>query len=143
MLRVICCDIIEACVLVIKTHASFYVYRKDNRVNMMLRHGFGIMPEDPRPGIQYEEYEPDKYNCIFVEDESLLPILDELKEMKCYWHSIDRQEKGLAYHGVSLIPPESLNLFESIVSGKDNLQELQNLVSRAKSEKKYIIHFGV
>ena len=24
MLRVICCDIIEACVLVIKTHASFY-----------------------------------------------------------------------------------------------------------------------
>ncbi len=110
---------------------------------MMLRHAFGIMPDDLRPGIQYDEYEPDKYNCIFVEDESLLPILDELKEMKCYWHSIDRQKKGLAYHGVSLIPPESLNLFESIVSGKDNLQELQNLVSRAKSEKKNIIHFGV
>ncbi len=127
----------------IKTHASFYVYRKDNRLNMMLRHGFGIMPEDPRPGIQYEEYEPDKYNCIFVEDESLLPILDELKEMKCYWHSIDRQEKGLAYHGVSLIPPESFEIFKCSVSGKDNLQELQDLILEAECEKRYIIHFGV
>ncbi len=50
-----------------------------------------------------------------------MTILDELKGIKCYWHSIDRPEKGLAYHGVSLIPPESLNLFESNVSGKDNL----------------------
>ncbi len=109
---------------------------------MMLRHAFGIIPDDPRPGIRYEEYEPDKYNCIFIDDEVLLTILDELKEMKCYWHSIDRQEKGLAYHGVSLIPPEALDIFESIVSGKDNLQELQDLISQAENEQKYIIHFG-
>lgn len=121
----------------------FLCTSKDDRVNMMLKHVFGIMPTDPRPGIRYEEYEPDKYNCIFVEDEVFLTILDELKKMKCYWHSIDRPEKGLAYHGVSLIPPEALGLFESIVSGKDNLQELQNLISEAEREKRYIIHFGI
>lgn len=72
-----------------------------------------------------------------------MTILDELKGIKCYWHSIDRPEKGLAYHGVSLIPPESLNLFESIVSGKDNLQKFQNLIAQAECEKRYIIHFGI
>lgn len=110
---------------------------------MMLRHAFGIMPDNPNPGIHYDEYEPDKYNCIFVEDEALLTILGKLKEMKCYWHSIDRQEKGLTYHGVSLIPPESLELFEMIVSEKDNLKELKNMISQAESGQKYIIHFGV
>ena len=115
---------------------------KDNRVNMMLKHAFGILPDDPRPCIRYEEYELDKFNCIFVEDEALLTILDELKKMKCYWHSIDRQEKGLSYHGISLIPPESFGVFKSIVSGKDNLQEIQKLISQAESEKRYIIHFG-
>jgi len=125
-------------------HASFYAYTlQDDRVNMMLKHVFGIMPDDPRSGIRYEEYEPNKFNCIFVKDEALLTILDELKKMKCYWHSIDRQEKGLAYHGVSLIPPESFGMFKSIVFGKDNLQELQDLISEAECEKRYIIHFGV
>ncbi len=121
----------------------FLCTSKDDRVNMMLKHVFGIMPTDPRLGIRYEEYEPDKFNCIFVEDEAILTILDELKKMKCYWHSIDRQENGLAYHGVSMIPPESFEIFKCSVLEKDNLQELQNLISEAECEKRYIIHFGV
>ena len=38
---------------------------------------------------------------------------------------------------------ESFGMFKSIVSGKDNLQELQNLILEAECEKRYIIHFGI
>ena len=35
-------------------HASFYAYTlQDDRVNMMLKHVFRIMPDDPRSGIRY------------------------------------------------------------------------------------------
>ena len=41
------------------------------------------------------------------------------------------------------IPPESFEIFKCSVSGKDNLQELQDLILEAECEKRYIIHFGV
>ena len=35
----------------------------------MLKHEFGMMMADPRPGQIFEEYEPEQYDCIAVDDE--------------------------------------------------------------------------
>ncbi|QFK70782.1 hypothetical protein F7984_05760 [Pradoshia sp. D12] len=53
--------------------------------------------------------------------------------MKSYFHSIHRPETGLAYNGITLIPPESLSLFyEAVVSSEDykTSNELSNLASK-------------
>ena len=109
----------------------------------MLKHEFGIMLIDPEKGKRYDRYDPRKYNCISVNDDYILPLLVQLKDIKCYWHTIDRCESGLAYWGITLIPPESLDSFIKIISDNDNLKELSCLMSRAKDTNKFIIHFGI
>ena len=66
------------------------------------------MMADPEPGQIFEEYEPGKYDCIAVDDECIQAVIEKLMGIKCYWHSLDRPEAGLAYHGITLIPPESI-----------------------------------
>ena len=74
----------------------------------MLKHEFGIMPEKPESGQTFKEYEPETYDCITVDDECVLAVAKRMKRIKCYWHSLDRPEAGLAYYGITLIPPESM-----------------------------------
>ncbi|MBR5683928.1 MAG: hypothetical protein IKW96_11755 [Ruminococcus sp.] len=108
----------------------------------MLTHEFGIMQEYPRKK-SYNEYTPEKYGCIPVNDNFILPICPKLKELRCYWHSPDRPEFGLAYYGVTLIPPDSLEAFIEITLGYPQLSELTALLSEAQRENKFVIHFGV
>ena len=35
----------------------------------MAKHQFGIMKIPPQKGVRYDEYAPDKYDCIDVDDE--------------------------------------------------------------------------
>ena len=74
----------------------------------MLKHEFGIMMVDPEPGQIFEEYEPEKYDCIAVDDEYVQAVAEKLAGVSVYWHGLDRPESGLAYHGITLIPPESI-----------------------------------
>ena len=48
----------------------------------MLAHDFGIMQETPEKG-SYISYEPEKYGCISVHDDYILPIFPKLGELKC------------------------------------------------------------
>ena len=109
----------------------------------MPKHEFGLMPTDPIKGKRYDWSEPQEYNCITVNDDYILPLLNQFKVIKCYWHTIDRCERGLAYWGITLIPPESFDSFIKIISDNDNLKELACLMSRAKDKNKFIIHFGI
>ena len=109
----------------------------------MLKHDFGIMPEIPVRHKRYDDYEPEKYNCISVDDEYILNISENLRVLKCYWHTLDRPELGLAYYGITLIPPESVLLFLEIISDKPELNSLVSLLWKAGNSGRFIIHYGI
>lgn len=108
----------------------------------MLAHEFGIMQETPGKR-DYIGYEPEKYGCISVHDDYILPIFPRLKELKCYWHSLDRPEFGPAYYGITLIPPESLDGFIEATLDRPGLSELTALLTDARRGNKFVIHFGI
>ena len=111
----------------------------------MYKHNFGIMNNKPMNKERFDEYEPQKYNCISVEDYLIESILCELQNISCYWHTIQNKGDGLAYYGITLIPPESMDSLKNILLLKDNIEykDLISLVNKAKEENKYIIHFGI
>ena len=98
---------------------------------------------DPKPGQIFEEYEPEKYDCIAVDDECIQAVIERVKSLKCYWHSLDRPEAGLAYHGITLIPPESVGEMIEAVKDEPGMERLTEMLVVAKRERKFVIHFGV
>ncbi|WP_313800811.1 short-chain dehydrogenase [Cytobacillus sp.] len=111
-------------------------------------HEFGII-DNFNKRKEYNEYTPQKYNCISVDDELIDSLGEQLSIMKTYFHSFDRPEYGLAYWGITIIPPESLSLFYDVVSTSQHFQksvELNELAAKiiaAAEDKKYMIHYGV
>ena len=109
----------------------------------MAKHEFGIMKIPPQKGKSYETYNPQKYHCISVNDDDLVNILASLESVDFYWHSLGVPGKGLAYCGISLIPPASMQAFISAIGNLPELSELKALLQKAHAENKWIIHFGL
>lgn len=111
----------------------------------MAKHEFGIIEKEPLNTQRFDEYEPNKYNCISIDDDFIAPLLIDLKSVDCYWHTILNTGKGLAYCGITLIPPKSIDTFIKILSYQDNSEynDLIGLAKHAKEFNKYIIHFGI
>jgi hypothetical protein len=111
-------------------------------------HEFGIIDniENEKRKINYE---PQKYNCISVDDEIIIHLNEHLSIMKTYFHSLERPELGLAYWGITIIPPESISMFYDVVTSSTlykksaELNELAYKIIQAKEGNKYMIHFGV
>ncbi len=111
-------------------------------------HQFGILDyfDDQK---KYNDYTPHTYNCISVNDDIINRLSKDLSTMKTYFHSFNRPELGLAYYGITIIPPESLVLFyDAVVSSRDfkssnELSRLASKIMKATEEKKYMIHYGV
>lgn len=110
---------------------------------MLARHEFGIMQNAPQQGKRYDDYEPWKYNCISVDDDYLEGIVENFNHIDFYWHTLDVKGKGIAYCGVTLIPPCSTNAFVDVIRDIPELSELKELSEKACSESKWIIHFGL
>ena len=109
----------------------------------MAKHDFGIMQTAPHKGKRYDKYEPEKYNCISIDDDYIENIQEQLCVFDSYAHTIDCQIKGLAYCGITLIPPVSINLFIKVIENIPELSGLKNLLITAKCSQKYVIHFGI
>ena len=109
----------------------------------MAKHEFGIMQISPKKGQRYDEYEPYKYNCISVDDIYIEKILSCINNIDLYWHTLDIQGKGIAYCGVTLIPPSTMASFISVIENIPELSELKELLRRAIIQNKWIIHFGL
>lgn len=109
----------------------------------MAKHEFGIMPSEPKQGKRYDEYEPQKYNCICVDDEDLEAVLLDFKGIDFYWHTLNVKEKGLNYCGITLIPPRSTKAFIDVIKDISALSKLKELSKKALKENKWIIHFGI
>lgn len=117
-------------------------YGKDNDYGM-LKHEFGMMMADPEPEQIFEEYEPEKYDCIAVDDEYVQAVAEKLAGVSVYWHGLDRPESGLAYHGITLIPPESIEEVIEAVKDVPEMRWLMEMLVVAERERKFVIHFGV
>lgn len=109
----------------------------------MAKHQFGIMKQNPKPGKRYDEYEPEEYCCIAVEDEIIEKLGKKTADIDMFWHTVDKPAKGLAYCGITLIPPESVDRLIAVADGNPELSGLCELLRQAQSQNKFIIHFGV
>ena len=65
----------------------------------MAMHEFGIMKELPQAGCRYDEYIPEKYDCISIDDDIVEVFAKGLLDVDMHWHTIDVTGKGLAYCG--------------------------------------------
>lgn len=110
---------------------------------MAMTHEFGIMPNAPRPGVRYDSYEPWEYDAISIHDDYIEPLLPQLNEVDMFWQTLDVPGKGLAYCGITIIPPSAHRTVLEIVGHAAELQQLEALVEQAAVEEKYIIHFGL
>ena len=109
----------------------------------MAKHEFGIMKSDPVKGHRYDEYEPQKYDCISIDDEYIERIDTDLMVLKCYAHTIDKPINGLAYCGVTLIPPEAIEQFICLIESQTEMVDLRNLLCEALKKNRFVIHFGL
>lgn len=97
----------------------------------------------------YSDYEPEKYNCVSINDDYINEWWDKLVLIKTYFHCYNRPSLALARLGVTLIPPESLEAFYDIVctsynhNSLEDLLNLMRLIRKAIVEDKYIIHYGI
>lgn len=114
---------------------------------MPLIHEFGIINDIIEKS--YESYAPEKYQCISVDDAIIQNLMKSLSVMKTYFITLNRPAYGLAYHGSTIIPPESLTTFLDIVLSTDawkQYEDINNLgekIIQAKNENKYMIHYGI
>lgn len=110
----------------------------------MATHKFGMMSIAPQHGERFDSYEPWNYSdLISVDDDYIETILNELSKVEMYSHTIDIPVHGLEYCGITLIPPESMDLFIEIIGSAEELVPLRNLLAKAKEQGRYIIHFGL
>lgn len=111
-------------------------------------HEFGILDDDDEQENDID-YEPEKYNCISVHDDIIECLVDRLSIMKTYYHSFNRPNIGLAYCGITIIPPESLSFFYEVITSSKyiaksaELQQLASIITQAIDGEKHIIHFGI
>lgn len=75
--------------------------------------------------------------------------IDQLNQIRTYSHSYDRAGFGLEECGITLIPHESLSLFQQIIKKtmyaheSEQLNQLVSKIVQAQVDKKDMIHFGL
>ncbi len=60
---------------------------------------------DTAAGCRDDEYVPEKYDFISIDDDIVEVFSKRLLDVEIHWHTIDIFRKGLAYCGITLIPP--------------------------------------
>jgi len=110
---------------------------------------FGII-DDIDYAKDYSSYEPEKYSCVYIDDFAYIDDWwERLSTMKTYFHNMSRPSTGLARWGITLIPPESLSIFQDIVTtdkrinNDKHLVDLAEKIQEAISDNKFMIHFGI
>lgn len=115
---------------------------------MSYTHEFGVLDSTNRQS-SYDTYTPEHFDCVSVDGEWVDEFIEELNEMRTYFHSYDRPGFGLDECGITLIPHESLALFYQVVKAmmytheSEQLNRLISKITQAQVDKKDMIHFGL
>lgn len=111
----------------------------------MAYHDFGIMEDDPKKNQRFDESEPEKFDCIKINDDFIEPLLNEFQNILCYYHTLECPGMNIAYSGITIIPPESIDDFISVFNNHHGgkYEKIIELFEKAKMKNKYIIHFGI
>ena len=80
---------------------------------------------------------------ISVDDKDLEGVVERLSSIDFYWHTLSVKGKGLAYCGVTLVPPCSLKAFIDSIADIPELCELKKLFKKALDKNKWVIHYGI
>ncbi|MDU1349961.1 MULTISPECIES: hypothetical protein [Clostridiaceae] len=120
--------------------------------NSLAKHEFGII-DSFEENKWYSEYEPEKHNCISVNDDLIEELIikynEELMAIKTYFQVTTQPGNGLDYYGVTLIPPKSLIQFRDVIIKANSqyqsqeLQALIEMITDAIKKDKYLIHYGI
>ena len=99
----------------------------------------------PKKYQRFDKYGPEKFELIKINDDFIEPLLPEFQCIRCYWHTLKCSGMNLAYCGITLIPPESVDSFISIFNKhyKEPYNEIIALFEKAKIRDKYVIHYGI
>ena len=80
---------------------------------------------------------------LLFPDDYLEPVVTQLDDIDFFWHTTDVPGKGLAYTGITLIPPASMPEFIAVIENIGELSELKTLLQKAWRENKWVIHYGL
>ena len=111
----------------------------------MARHEFGIIGRELTNEDDFQEYEPEKYGCISIDDDYIEGIMPFFEHIPTYFHRLTWRETGLNYVGITLIPPESCIKFANVLKKLDGVEYsgLIALFEEAYRSKRYVIHYGL
>lgn len=126
-----------------RTHPS--VIWKGIGVIMLVHKFFALSRNEIPKDIQYDLIK--KYKVVKLSDEIVLNNELFLSGFNCYWEEIGDKQKGLNYHGISIIPNEEIPFFLIIIKEikrqSKELEKLYNLCVGAQDKGLDIIHFGI
>jgi hypothetical protein len=108
--------------------------------------------DDFRQGLEFSECLL-KYHCVWISDDIINDWWERLTKMKTYFQFYSNPNTALDRWGVTLIPPESLELFIEIINDctsaefreqcPEDIERLLSLLSAARRENKFVIHYGI
>ena len=109
----------------------------------MASYEFGVMDPGPLPGVRYDAYEPENYRCIPIRDDLIDPLLNPFNAFRTYYHTLSVPGTGLTWAGITLIPPESLPGFLSVLPDGQAYDRLRTLFREALARERFVICYGL
>lgn len=109
-------------------------------------HEFGIIDNFSGYLKKYLKYQPEKYNCISVDDDYFTEeISEKFSHVEMINPCLNKICYNLCYYGITIIPEKSLEAFRDVLINEntDVFNELILLTTKAISENKNIIHYGI
>lgn len=107
----------------------------------MAVHEFGILSKAPVAGQRFDSYRSTA-DSVQVDDRWIEPLLESFARISFFWHCLDCPGMGLAYTGITLIPPSTIDRIAPML-GDEHLSALKALLLRAKDAGQFVIHFGI
>ena len=83
---------------------------------------------------------------VQIPDQYILNNPTFIKGFDTYWDTLENAASGLSYHGMTIIPHESLRFFQQRIENdryKQNLSSLDKLCSMGIDENLEILHWGM
>lgn len=110
----------------------------------MLAHDFISIARENIP--EKMDYEMFRGNAVQVPDEYILDNISLFEILHTHWEYVCNENRGLAYHGITIIPCDELDVLIQILKAIDNNQSIDRLIclcEYARGCRRDVIHWGI